>query len=301
MDNNVVINVQNYNIKFKKFNITDINFKVYKGTIHALVGQSGSGKSVLLKSIIGAIPSSNYNGTITINNYKAGSAKSKSSLGFSLNLENFPQDLTAYIFLKKLGQATNITNESLEENIEKYLTMFKLWEHRDKKLNSFSSGMKNRIMIIQALIHNPDLIILDEPGANLDSESRKYFNNVLEKLKSEGKTILLTTHMINEIKDIIDSCTIMQLGKLLYNGSVTSFYIDKIWILVTSNIAITIEILKKYNYKFKFCEENDELLVLLESEQNINNLNFILFKNKIFIHSLYKKEIDLAHIKSFLI
>ncbi|WP_342276895.1 ABC transporter ATP-binding protein [Spiroplasma endosymbiont of Nebria brevicollis] len=299
-NNNIVINVQKYNIKFKNFNIIDINFKVYRGTIHALVGQSGSGKSVLLKSIIGAIPSSNYSGIITINNYKAGSAKSKSSLGFSLNLENFPQDLTAYIFLKKLGQATSIKYESLEHNIKKYLTMFNLWEHRNKKLNSFSSGMKNRIMIIQALIHNPDLIILDEPGANLDSESRKYFNDILETLKSEGKTILLTTHMINEIKDIVDSCTIMQLGKLLYDGSVTNFLIDKIWILVTSNVAMTIEILKKYNYKFKFDENNSELLVLLESEASINNLNFILFKNKIFIQTLYKKDFDLAHLKSFL-
>lgn len=301
MDNNIMINVQNYNIKLKNFIINDINFKVYKGTIHALVGQSGSGKSVLLKSIIGAIPDNSYNGIITINNYKAGTAKSKSSLGFSLNLENFPQDLTAYVFLKILGRTTVISDEILEQNIKKYLVMFNLWKHRHKKLNSFSSGMKNRIMIIQALINNPDLIILDEPGANLDSESRKYFNNVLKDLKTQGKTILLTTHMINEVKDIIDNCTIMELGKLLYDGSITNFYVNKIWVLVTNNIVMTMKLLKTYNYKFKFYQENNELLVILENKASINNLNLILFNNKIFIQTLYKKEVDLLYIKSLLI
>lgn len=299
MNNNIIINVEDYSIKLKNFNISNISFKVIKGTIHALVGQSGSGKSILLKSIIGAISDNNYNGIITINNYKAGSAKSKSSLGFSLNLENFPQDLTAYIFLKILGRATVISDEILNQNIKKYLIMFNLWEHRNKKLNSFSSGMKNRIMIIHALVNDPDLIILDEPGANLDSESRKQFNNILKDLKSKGKTILLTTHMINEVKDIIDNFTIMELGKLLYDGSIRTFNINKVWILITSNILITIKLLKKYNYKFKFYEKNNELLVILENKEVIDNLNFILFNNKIFIQTLCKKEIDLSYIKLF--
>lgn len=300
MDNNIMINVQDYSIKLKNFNINNISFKVYKGTIHALVGQSGSGKSVLLRSIIGAISANNYNGIITINNYKAGSAKAKSSLGFSLNLENFPHDLTAFIFLKILGRATIISDEILNQNIKKYLIIFNLWKHRNKKLNSFSSGMKNRIMIIHALINNPDLIILDEPGANLDSESRKQFNTILKDLKSQGKTILLTTHMINEVKDIIDNFTIMELGKLLYDGSIKTFDIDKVWILITSNILITIKLLKEYNYRFKFYEQNNELLVILENKEVINNLNFILLNNKIFIQTLYKKEVDLSYIKLFL-
>lgn len=98
----IMISVKNYNIKFKRFKIPQADFTVYKGTIHALIEQYGSGKSVLLKSIIGAFPSNCYKGEITINGHIAGSAQSKLGMGYSLNLENFPQGLSAYNFLKYL-------------------------------------------------------------------------------------------------------------------------------------------------------------------------------------------------------
>ncbi len=296
----IMISVRNYNKKFKKFTITNINFTVFKGTIHALVGQSGSGKSVLLKSIIGAMPSSRYQGIITVNDYKAGSAKAKLSLGYSLNLENFPQGLTAYNFLKYLGQATTITDSELEINLEKLLKNFNLWKHRNKTLNSFSSGMKNRIMLIQALAHDPELIILDEPGANLDSESRKYFTNVLINLKAAGKTIFLTTHMINEVKTIIDDCTIIDLGKLLYSGPVAKFDVGKIFILTTNDLLATINILTKYQYQFKYFKDLNEILIRLDTQDKIDNLNYILNKYKISIQNLYEKELDLSYLKNFL-
>lgn len=296
----VIISVEKYNKKFRRFKIKDIGFTVYKGKIHALVGQSGSGKSVILKSIIGAIPRTNYEGTITINSFLAGSAESKMSLGFSLNLENFPQGWSAYNFLKLLGQTTTISDLDLENNLKVLLNSFNLWEHRNKNLNSYSSGMKNRIMLIQALVHDPELIILDEPGANLDSESRKYFTNVLKQLKAEGKTIFLTTHMINEVKDIVDNCTIIDLGNLIYNGPVSKFDVGKIFILNTNNNLVTIELLKQYNYPFKYLTEIDEILIRLDSKEKIENLNLIILKNRLSVYELYEKELDLKYLKEFL-
>lgn len=296
----IMIIVENYHKKFKKFKINNINFMVFKGSIHALVGQSGSGKSVLLKSIIGAIPSSTYQGTIKVNNFKAGSAASKLSLGYSLNLETFPANLTAYNFLKFLGETTTITNQNLKIRLEQLLKSFNLWEHRHKNLNDFSSGMKNRIMLIQALVHNPDLIILDEPGANLDSESRKYFTNMLKTLKAQGKTIFLTTHLINEVKDIIDDCTIIDLGQLIYSGAVSKFNVGKIFILMTNNQLLAGQILTKYQYQFKYYEETNEILIRLDNNANIDNLNLLLIKHKITIQRLYEKELDLSFLKQFL-
>ncbi|WP_400254647.1 ATP-binding cassette domain-containing protein [Spiroplasma endosymbiont of Cleonymus obscurus] len=111
--------------------MNNIIFTVFEGTIHALVGRSGSGKSVLLKSIIGAIPKSNYEGLITINGYKAGTTFSKNSLGYSLNIENFPQGLSAYNFLKFLGKTTIISESKLLINLERLLKNFGLWESRN--------------------------------------------------------------------------------------------------------------------------------------------------------------------------
>lgn len=104
-----------------------------------------------------------------------------------MNIENFPQGLSAYNFLKFLGKTTIISESKLLVNLERLLKNFGLWESRNKSLNSFSSGMKNRIMLIIALAHDPNLVILNEPGANLDSESRKFFTSVLQDLKKKEK------------------------------------------------------------------------------------------------------------------
>ncbi|BDT05131.1 ABC transporter ATP-binding protein [Spiroplasma ixodetis] len=297
--NKILINVQNYSKKFKKFHMNNISFTVFEGTIHALVGRSGSGKSVLLKSIIGAIPKSNYEGLITINGYKAGTTFSKNSLGYSLNIENFPQGLSAYNFLKFLGKTTIISESKLLVNLERLLKNFGLWESRNKSLNSFSSGMKNRIMLIIALAHDPNLVILNEPGANLDSESRKFFTSVLQDLKKEGKTILLTTHMIDETKDIIDNCTIIEHGKLIYTGPIDKFGVGKIFVLKTSNNLVASSLLSLYNFQFKYNKDTDSILIKLIDKNYISQLNFILSEKKIVIYDLHEKELDLFFINSF--
>lgn len=155
-------------------------------------------------------------------------------------------------------------------------------------------------MLIQALVHNPELVILDEPGANLDSESRKYFINVLKELKAEGKTIFLTTHMINEVSNIIDDCTVIDSGKMVYSGPITKFDVGKIFILTTNNIPLTVSVLTKYRYQFKYFQDLNEILIRLDTEMKINNLNLILNNHKISIKTLYEKELDLSYLKNFL-
>lgn len=107
--------------------------------------------------------------------------------------------------------------------------------------------------------------------------------------------------MINEVKAIIDDCTIIDLGKLLYSGPIAKFDVGKIFILTTNDLLATINILTKYQYQFKNFKDLNEILIRLDTQAKIDNLNYILNKYKISIQNLYEKELDLLYLKNFFV
>ncbi|WHQ36450.1 ABC transporter ATP-binding protein [Spiroplasma sp. SV19] len=291
----VTIEVKNYQQKFKNFSLKNVNFKVNSGTLHALIGESGSGKSVIIKSIIGALP--NYKGKILIDNYKATRSKAKLKLGFSTNLEEFPSELTAYKFLNLLGDLSSIPKSYLQYNIKNLMLYFGLWEHRHKKLKSYSSGMKNRIMIIHSMINNPAIMIFDEPGANLDYKNRVRFYQFLMLQKQLGKTIFLTTHMIDELEAIIDDCTIISDGQMLYSGSYDLFRQHSDYRIRVSNNELLIKYFQTNNISFIYNAESEEFIATMEYNMNMNDFFLYTLQNKLLV--IYLKEIknDLAQLK----
>ncbi|AOX43976.1 ABC transporter ATP-binding protein [Spiroplasma sp. NBRC 100390] len=289
------IEVKNYQQKFKNFSLKNVNFKVNSGTLHALIGESGSGKSVIIKSIIGALPT--YKGKILIDNYKATKSKAKLKLGFSTNLEEFPSELTAYKFLNLLGDLSSIPKNYLQYNIKNLMIYFGLWEHRHKKLKSYSSGMKNRIMIIHSMINNPAIMIFDEPGANLDYKNRVRFYHFLMLQKQLGKTIFLTTHMIDELESIIDDCTIISDGKMLYSGTYDLFRQHSDYCIKVSNNKLLLKYFQANNISFIYHAENEEFIATMDYNMNMNEFFAYTLQNNVIV--IYLKEIknDLAQLK----
>ena len=190
-----------------------ISLKVNKGEILALLGPNGAGKTSLISTISGITnPSS---GSVFIDGYDI----SKNFRDARKLVGLVPQDITLEPF-EKVANTINFSRGLFGKKkddalTEKILTRLALWDKRDSRLMELSGGMKRRVLIAKALIHEPRLLFLDEPTASVDVELRQSMWNVVADLKKDGVTIILTTHYIEEAEAIADRVGIINKGELL--------------------------------------------------------------------------------------
>tara|TARA_B100000427_G_scaffold315961_1_gene310564 strand:- start:347 stop:1282 length:936 start_codon:yes stop_codon:yes gene_type:complete len=197
-----------------------ISLKVNKGEILALLGPNGAGKTSLISTICGITnPSS---GSVVIDGYDI----SKNFRDARKLVGLVPQDITLEPF-EKVANTINFSRGLFGKKkddalTEKILTKLALWDKRDSRLMELSGGMKRRVLIAKALIHEPRLLFLDEPTASVDVELRQSMWNVVADLKKDGVTIILTTHYIEEAEAIADRVGIINKGELLLVEEKTS-------------------------------------------------------------------------------
>ena len=197
-----------------------ISLKVNKGEILALLGPNGAGKTSLISTICGITnPSS---GSVIIDGYNI----SKNFRDARKLVGLVPQDITLEPF-EKVANTINFSRGLFGKKkddalTEKILTKLALWDKRDSRLMELSGGMKRRVLIAKALIHEPRLLFLDEPTASVDVELRQSMWNVVADLKKDGVTIILTTHYIEEAEAIADRVGIINKGELLLVEEKTS-------------------------------------------------------------------------------
>ena len=197
-----------------------ISLKVNKGEILALLGPNGAGKTSLISTICGITnPSS---GSVVIDGYDI----SKNFRDARKLVGLVPQDITLEPF-EKVANTINFSRGLFGKKkddalTEKILTKLALWDKRDSRLMELSGGMKRRVLIAKALIHEPRLLFLDEPTASVDVELRQSMWNVVADLKKDGVTIILTTHYIEEAEAIADRVGIINKGELLLIEGKTS-------------------------------------------------------------------------------
>ena len=193
--------------------IKSLSLDIKKGEIIALLGPNGAGKTTLISMICGIVtPSSgsvSVEGYDVIKDYK----KARELIGLvpqELYLESFETVINAIRFSR--GLFGKKRNDSL---IEKIIKQLSLWDKKDTKIMELSGGMKRRVLIAKALSHEPSILFLDEPSAGVDIEQRKNIWGIIQKLKKEGVTIILTTHYLEEAEEIAERVGIMDKGELL--------------------------------------------------------------------------------------
>ena len=200
--------------------VKGISLQVNKGEIVALLGPNGAGKTTLISTICGITnPSS---GSVFIDGYEI----SKNFRDARKLIGLVPQDITLEPFEKVLNTinfSRGLFGKKKDDALtEKILTKLALWDKRDSRLMELSGGMKRRVLIAKALIHEPRLLFLDEPTASVDVELRQSMWNVVADLKKDGVTIILTTHYIEEAEAIADRVGIINKGELLLVEEKTS-------------------------------------------------------------------------------
>ncbi len=198
--------------------VKNISLKIYPGEVFGLLGPNGAGKTTTISMICGLLrPDS---GTITIN----GSNVQQHSEVIKRQIGVVPQDialfemLTARENLNFFGKMYGLTQDELNEKMVHYLDKFGLTEHGNKRVGYFSGGMKRRINLIAGLLHDPQIVILDEPTVGVDVQSRNVILNFLKELNSKGVTILYTSHLLEEAQDLCTRVAIIDRGKLIAKG-----------------------------------------------------------------------------------
>ena len=200
--------------------VDDISMTVKKGELFGLLGPNGAGKSTLTKMISGRLNPTT--GTIKVGKYsiKDDSMKVKELLGV------VPQDIVLYDYLNArenlafYGRLYGLSGKTLKNRINELLKFTQLDEKAVKRhVSTYSGGMKRRVNIAAALLHEPQVLLLDEPTAGLDPQNRHALWDIIEVLKKQGKTIVLTTHMMDEAEELCDRVAIMDQGKIIALGS----------------------------------------------------------------------------------
>lgn len=193
-----------------------LNLDVRRGEIFGFLGPNGAGKTTTIKILMGLIYPTD--GKAWILNKELGDVKVKSRIGFLPEQPYFYDYLTSKEFLQFYGQLFGVKKEESRERIHTLLPMVGLENAADMQLRKFSKGMLQRIGIAQALINQPELVVLDEPMSGLDPIGRKEIRDIILRLKGEGRTIFFSTHIIPDVEMICDRLGILMHGELVNIG-----------------------------------------------------------------------------------
>jgi ABC-2 type transport system ATP-binding protein len=196
-----------------------INLDIYPGQVIGYIGPNGAGKSTTVKILCGLI--SNYEGEVFIKgiNLKDDIIAAKSMIGYVPELAELYDVLTPKEFLSFMADLYNLDAAVAEERITKMMSAFGLEAHINQRMDTFSKGMKQKVLIVSGLMHNPDIIILDEPLSGLDANSVIIIKELIHKLAKEGKTIFYCSHMMDVVEKVSDRIVLISDGVVLADGS----------------------------------------------------------------------------------
>jgi len=218
-----MLKIKNVTKKYGNFLAVDeLNLEIKKGDIFGFVGPNGAGKTTTMKMISTLLrPTS---GDILVNGtsiYKD-IAKVRSQIGYMPDFFGVYNDLKVIEYMTFYGDLNKVSSKTLLKTIDQLLELVGLTEKKYAYVDSLSRGMKQRLCLARCLIHSPELLILDEPASGMDPRARVHMKNILKELKSMGKTIIISSHILPEIAEICTSIGIIEKGKIITVDSVDS-------------------------------------------------------------------------------
>jgi ABC-2 type transport system ATP-binding protein len=199
--------------------VRDLDLRVDAGQVYGLLGPNGSGKSTTLKVILGLV--SPTRGKAEIFGRDSTRVASREAVGFLPESPYFYKDLTAAETLRFYGKLCGMHGTKLTKRIDELLELVRLTGARDRRLRGFSKGMLQRIGLAQALVHDPQLVVLDEPTAGVDPAGSREIRDLILDLKRRGTTVLLSSHLLGQVQEVCDRVGILANGLLVREGTMT--------------------------------------------------------------------------------
>lgn len=194
-----------------------LSLEITAGHVYGLLGPNGAGKSTTLKILLGLVTPTS--GTSEIFGLPSTQVASRADVGFLPENPYFYKFLTGAETIAFYGKLCGLGGRTLQDRVKELLDIVGLNEAGDRRISGYSKGMLQRIGLAQALVHDPRLLILDEPTAGVDPAGSRQIKDLILQLKARGKTILLTSHLLEQVQEVCDSVGIMAKGRLVREGS----------------------------------------------------------------------------------
>jgi len=196
----------------KKTAVKNVSLSIEPSEVFGIIGRNGAGKSTIIKMIMGFVRQDK--GDIIVDGKKPSDPDSRLNVGYLPENPYFYDNLSAEELLKFSSTASGLDYETAKKRIDRLLRQVELYAERKQRLRTYSKGMIQRVGICFALVHDPDIIILDEPMSGLDPFGRKMVIDLIKELQKRGKTILFCSHILNDVERICDRVAIMDSGIL---------------------------------------------------------------------------------------
>ncbi|KAF2509315.1 ATP-binding cassette domain-containing protein [Flavobacterium zhairuonense] len=280
-----ILTIENLSKRYGRIQaLKNVSFSIQKGHVYGILGPNGSGKSTTLGIVLNVVNE-------TSGNYKWFDGKMQThdalkKVGAIIERPNFYPYMTAEENLKLVCKIKSINYSKIEEK----LNLVGLTERKDSKFSTFSLGMKQRLAIASALLNDPEILILDEPTNGLDPQGIHQIRDIIKEIASQGTTILLASHLLDEVEKVCSHVVVLRKGEILYSGSVDEMSANEGFFEISSedNFALK-SILSDHPNVDHIKEEDGKILVYLKSELAASDLNQFLFSKNIVLNHLVKR------------
>jgi len=282
-----ILSLNKLNKKFGRVHaVNNLSFDIKKGNVYGILGPNGSGKSTTLGIILNVVNKTSgsfswFDGSLTTH-------QALKKVGAIIERPNFYPYMTASQNLKLICKIKGVNYNKIEEKLK----IVNLYERKDSKFKTFSLGMKQRLAIASALLNDPEILILDEPTNGLDPQGIHEIRKIIKDIAIKGTTILLASHLLDEVEKVCSHVVVIREGIKLYSGRVDELTASKGFfeLQTEKGQGKLIELLENHEAISLVKQEDDKLIAILKEELTATDLNAFLFKNGIIISHLVKRK-----------
>lgn len=260
-----MLKIENLSKSYGKFKAVDnFNLTVKEGEIYGFVGPNGAGKTTIMKIMSGLLPADSGKITLGEEDILKNVNKLKQNIGYMPDFFGVYDNLTVIEYLQFYSSAYGIASDIALCRANELLALVSLQDKANEYVDGLSRGMKQRLCLARTLVHNPEVIILDEPASGLDPLTRHELKFILKNLSEKGKTIIISSHILTELAEICSNICIIEKGKVIMNGN-----IDEILYQVDASNPLIIDVLNDSNKAVEILKKNRYVRTLSLDDKNI--------------------------------
>lgn len=224
-----LIQVNNLSKKFKEIEaVKDVSFKVEKGEIYGLIGENGAGKTTILRLLSTMLEPTSGDALLDGYSIIEQPEKVRESIGILFGGEVGLYDrLTARENIEYFGMLNDMSREDLKKRVEELSNILEMNEYIDRRTGKFSKGMKQKVAIARTIVNDPKILLLDEPTSGLDVSVTRIVHDFIKSLTKQGKTVVFSSHNMDEVKKLCKKVIVINKGRLIYNGDIDTLEKEK--------------------------------------------------------------------------